>query len=906
MLGSLALLFAAAAVAPGLLPRWRRAGHALALVPAGLFVWFAARIPDVVAGGALAESLPWVPALGAGLSLRLDGLSQLFALLITGMGALVVLYSAAYLDRHPERGRFLTFLFLFMGSMLGLVLADNLIALFVFWELTSFSSYLLIGFDHTNPTTRDRALQALLVTGGGGLALLAGLLLLSGAAGGAADLSAIATHAETVRNHRAYLPILGLVALGAFTKSAQVPFHFWLPNAMDAPTPVSAYLHSATMVKAGVYLLARLHPVLGGTDAWTGLLVPFGTATALVGAVLALRQTDLKLVLAYSTVSALGTLTMLLGTPTAGAISAAMAFLLAHALYKGALFLSAGAIDHATGTRDITALGGLRRHLPFTAAGSVLAGLSMAGVPLLFGFVAKELLFKGLMADAVSAGWAGAALAASLLTVAAAGIVAWGPWAGAARAWSGPPHEAPAPMLAGVLVPAIAGLVAGLVPAAVAGPLVGPAVAAVLGRPEAVYLAAWFGVDGALLLSALALLAGGALYAARNRIRTRLSTADALLDRGPERAYHLGLAAVQRLAEWQTCTIQNGRLRSYLFTVLGVLLVLPGLTLWRTRLAPQVPDPAAWFYLYGIAAVIIAAAIGAAVVRSRVTALACVGVVGVGISVLFVLLGAPDLAMTQFLVDMLVVVVALLVMRLLPPLGPAERSSGWIRARDALLATGIGGLVAVLLVAAGSGPLDETIPAFYARASVPEAHGHNIVNVILVDFRALDTLGEILVLAVAALGARALVRFRKMPPAWTPPPASPILRTTTRFLFALLLLYSLFLLLRGHDAPGGGFIGGLTAAGAFALYLLAYGAQGARTVLRVSPRSLLGVGLLLALVSGAVPLLAGEPLLTAQWITLGTATASPLTIGTPLLFDLGVYLVVIGFLLTLALDLEEA
>jgi multicomponent Na+:H+ antiporter subunit A len=907
MLAGLLLIFIAAAIAPWLTARRpAAAGWVLAAVPAGLFVWYSTRVAGVAAGEIPRESYAWVRALGADLSLRLDGLSLLFALLITGMGALVVLYSAAYLERHPQRGRFFSFLFLFTGAMLGLVLADNIIVLFVFWELTSFSSYLLIGFDHGRPAARERALQALLVTGGGGLALLAGLLLLGAVAGGAGDLSAIAGQADAVRRHSLYFPILLLVALGAFTKSAQVPFHFWLPNAMDAPTPVSAFLHSATMVKAGVYLLARLQPVLGGTAEWTMLLVPFGAVTAVVGAVMALRQVDLKLVLAYSTLAALGTLTMSLGAATPAATGAAVVFLAAHALYKGALFLSAGAVDHAAGTRDVTTLGGLRLAMPVTWVATLVAGLSMAGVPLLFGFVGKELLYKAQLGAGAPALLLGVAVGVGMLTVVAAGLVAWGPWAGGRRPLPQAPHEVPAAMLPGVVLPAAAGLAAGLAPAAVVGPVAGAATAAITGSADGLHLAPWYGFDLALALSAATLLGGVALYPTRNRIREALARADTVMERGPERVYEIALAALQWFAAWLTRTIQNGQLRFYIFTVLAVLLVLPGYTLWRSGVPIPLPTEGTWFYMYVLAGVIAAGAVGAAVVRSRVTALACVGVVGVGISVLFVLLGAPDLAMTQFLVDMLVVVVALLVMRLLPPLGVEERSRPLIRRRDAILSVGIGALVSLLLIAVVAIPLDRTIPDYYASTSVPGAYGRNIVNVILVDFRALDTLGEIIVLAVAAIGARALVRFRKMPPAWTPPPASLILRTTTRFLFTLLLLYSLYLLLRGHDAPGGGFIGGLTASGAFALYLLAYGAQGARAVLRVSPRGLLAVGLLLALLSGIVPLLMGAPFLAAQWTTLGAASATPLKLGTPLLFDLGVYLVVVGFVMTMALDLEEA
>jgi multicomponent Na+:H+ antiporter subunit A len=908
MLASLLVIFATAALAP-LIVRWRpaAAGWLLTIVPAGILTWYASRIPGIAAGGEVRESFAWVPQLDASLAFRLDGLSMLFALLITGIGALVVIYAAEYLRDHPLRGRFFALLFFFMGAMLGVVLADNVIALFVFWELTSFSSYLLIGFNHERQRSRDRALQALLVTGVGGLALLAGLILLTMAAGTGPNISQIIAGGTDVRLHEWYMPILLLVAAGAFTKSAQFPFHFWLPNAMDAPTPVSAYLHSATMVKAGIYLLARLQPALGGTEAWISLITPVGAFTAVMGAVLALRQTDLKLVLAYSTISALGIMTMSLGMSMPAATIAAMTFLLGHAFYKGALFLTAGAIEHATGTRDATEVGGLRRLLPLTATGAALAALSMAGAPFLFGFVGKELLLKAVLGGTRAEIWTTVVVLTGILTVVAAGVVALRPFFGATRETPQRPHEPRVEMWLGIVTLGVVGILLGLAPEPLAAPIIAPAVAAVLGRAEPVHLAAWYGVDTALALSAITISLGVVGYLGWNRLRALIARADPLIALGPERWYEADLANLQWLAATQTRLIQNGRLRTYLFTIVVALVFLPGLTLLRAGplTAPQLP--AAEFYEFALVGIISVAAVGAAVARSRVTALASVGVVGVGISVVFVLLGAPDLAMTQFLVDMLVVVVALLAMRLLPRIQPAERTPWYVRMRDAGIAIGVGGLLATLLLAVIATPLHREISDFYAAASVPQGFGSNIVNVILVDFRALDTLGEITVLAVAAIGAHALVRFHRMPAGLAPPGSSLILRTTTRFLFTLLMLYSLFLLLRGHDAPGGGFIGGLIAAGAFALYLMAYGADGLRRLLPIPPRTLISAGLLVAVASGALAIVQRLPFLTARWTTVTFGPAgTPVKLGTPLLFDLGVYLVVIGFVLTLVLDLEEA
>jgi multicomponent Na+:H+ antiporter subunit A len=907
MLVGLLVIFVTAAIAPALVRRRPLvAGWLLAAVPGGLFTWYATRLPAITDGRQILESYVWVPQLDVTLAFRLDGLAMLFALLITGIGALIVIYAAEYLHGHPLHGRFFAKLFLFMGAMLGVVIADNVIALFIFWELTSFSSYLLIGFNHEEQRSRDRALQALLVTGVGGLALLAGLILMGVASGGEWTISGIAT-ATDLREHDWYTGILLLVALGAFTKSAQFPFHFWLPNAMDAPTPVSAYLHSATMVKAGVYLLARFQPVLGGTDLWISLITPVGAVTAVIGAVMALRQTDLKLVLAYSTISALGIMTMSLGMSMPAATIAALTFLLGHAFYKGALFLTAGAIEYSTGTRDALEVGGLRRALPITASGAALAGLSMAGAPFLFGFVGKELLLKATLGSARAEIWTAVVVLVGALTVIAAGIVAVRPFFGRLRATPEIPAEPRAELWIGVVILGVLGALLGLAPALFAGPLLSAAVAAALGRAEPLYLAAWYGFDTALLLSALTLTLGIGGYLIRDRIRALIARADRLIARGPESWYEADLANLQWLAATQTRILQNGRLRTYLLTILGVLVVLPGLTLLRAGPLPPMPLPDAEFYEYALAGAITVAAVGAAIARSRITALASVGVVGVSISVVFVVLGAPDLAMTQFLVDMLVVVIALLAMRLLPRLLPTERTPWYVRARDATVAIAVGVLMTALLIGVTAGPLDRTIPDFYAAASVPLAHGRNIVNVILVDFRALDTLGEITVLAVAALGAHALVKFHRMPAGMLPPGSSLILRTTTRFLFTLLMLYSLFLLLRGHDAPGGGFIGGLIAAGAFALYLMAYGADGLRRLLPIPPRTLISAGLLAAVISGVIGILERLPFLTARWTALALVpSGAPVKIGTPLLFDVGVYLVVIGFVLTLAHDLEEA
>ena len=910
MLAAILASFAVALAAP-LVHRalGDRTGWALALLPAGLFAYFVAQVPAVSVGDPVVERTPWVPSFGVDVSLYLDGLSLLFVLLITGLGTLVVIYAGGYLKGNKDLGRFYLALLMFMSAMLGLVLSSNLIALFVFWELTSFSSYLLIGFKHDYEDSRTSALQALLVTGGGGLALLGGFIVLGIAGGGTFELTAM--DADVVRGHALYPLAFALVALGAFTKSAQFPFHFWLPNAMAAPTPVSAYLHSATMVKAGVYLLMRLDATMGGTALWTFTLSTVGAITMLLGAVWALRQTDLKKVLAYSTVTALGTLTLLVGLSFEESIKAAVVFLLVHALYKGALFMIAGSVDHETGTREVLTLGGLRRSMPFTFGAAVLAGLSMAGVPPLFGFVGKELAYKAKLgfegADLILPG---AAVLANALTIAAAGIVVLRPFFGAKTETPKAPHEAPPSMWIGPAVLAGVGLLFGLFPTLLPKPLVASAVTGILGFPFEVKLSLWYGLGPALYLSLLTTAIGVLVYWQWDRVRGALARLDPLTRFGPERGYFGALAGLLSVAGWQTRLLQNGSLRGYLVWLIAAVVVLPGAVLVVQGVGLEV-DPNWGEVLpheWALAALIVAGALATAASRSRMLAVAALGVVGFSVALIFLGLGAPDLAMTQMLVETLIVVIILLVLRHLPFI-KAERDEGAAsRAASAALAVGAGVVVTALSLAVASTPFDASVSAFYEAESVPGGFGRNLVNVILVDFRALDTLGEVAVLAVAALGAHVLVLAGKAPP--LPDlevEGSVILRTATRLLITLLFVVSLFLLWRGHNEPGGGFIGGLVASGAFALYLIAFGEAATRRLLRIDPRDLMSVGLAVAVASGLFAVAANEAFLTGQWMTLYLGDGlAPLKLGTPLLFDVGVFLAVIGFALTIVLALERA
>ena len=740
------------------LPAW--VGWLAASVPAALALLFAGQVPAVAGGEPLRLSVDWVPSLEVRLSFLLDGLSLTFALLISGIGAFVLLYSGAYLGGHPQLGRYYLYLLAFMAAMLGLVLADNLITLFVFWELTTITSYLLVGFDHASAKARRAALQALLVTGAGGLALLAGLVLL-GMAAGSFEISEIVASGDLLRAHSLYLPILVLVLLGAFTKSAQVPFHFWLPNAMAAPTPVSAYLHSATMVKAGIYLLARLHPALSGTEAWIWSLTVFGAVTAVWASVLALRQTDLKLVLAYTTVMALGTLTMFLGAEATVAVAAAMTFLIVHSFYKAALFLIVGIVDHRAGTRELERLGGLARAMPVTAAAAALAALSMAGFPPFLGFIGKELKYEGALAIASEPLLvASAAVLANALMVAVAAIVALRPFFGPRPAMPKPPREASLRMWIGPLFLAVLGLSFGLAPSLLADLFVQPGVTAILGRPEEVKLALWHGINLPLMLSLLTFALGLGVYAVHQRLRAALAAAEARLPLTADRAWDRLLDGLKTLAAVQTRVLQNGRLTNYLLVVFVTLaLALAGSFLvFRGALQLPAAAPALLPREWGLLGLIAAGALLAAGTRSRLAAIAALGVVGVGIALLFVSLGAPDLAITQLLVETLVVILLAVLMVRLPGFGVVPSGGAWARRRDAVVALALGAVVTAVLLAVAAAPFDRGVTAFFEAASLPEAFGRNVVNVILVDFRALDTFGEVAVVMVAALSAFALLR----------------------------------------------------------------------------------------------------------------------------------------------------
>jgi len=791
---SLLAAFTLALFAPFLYRLMGRAtGWVLALFPFTVVAFFGLHLP-ISPGARFTTSCSWVPSLGVDLSFALDGLSLTFVLLVSGIGALVLIYSGAYLGEQPGGGRFFAYLLLFMGSMLGLVLSDNVITLFVFWELTSISSYLLIGFHHHTETSRASALKALLVTGAGGLLLLAGLLLMMLAAvqlglpfEKAGRISAMLS--VDFRQHPLYLPILVLLLLGAFTKSAQVPFHFWLPAAMAAPTPVSAYLHSATMVKAGVYLLARFHPILGGTIQWETLMIGVGVVTMLVGAIMATGQRDLKRILAYSTISVLGILTTLLGVGTVLAVEAAVVFLVAHALYKAALFMVAGNIDHETGTRDVTRLGGLRSLMPVTAITGILASLSKAGTPPMFGFIGKEALYTAkLDLETIGLWLIFAAVLANVLLVAMSLVVAIWPFFGSLRETPKPPHESPISMLLGPLLLAGLGMFVGIIPGAFDRSIGSAMATAILGFPVEMKLKLWHGFSPesvlVVALSGLTLAAGYFLFKKLRpwfthtlELACRLEPWGPGIRRawqegrllheltcrlepfGPTRAYEGLLTGLTRSAQGVTRFIQSGYLRHYILVTILVSVGLVSYPLVQS-LEPQL-SANAWQirpHEAVVALLTLAGAIATVRARYRLTGVAALGVTGLGIALTFVIFGAPDLAITQVMVETLTVILFVLVFYHLPPY--VSRSTRLNRCRDLVISIAAGLVMALVVLATTSIHLEPVLTDFFAQQSLSAAYGRNIVNVILVDFRALDTLGEITVLAVAGFGVYALLRLK--------------------------------------------------------------------------------------------------------------------------------------------------
>ncbi len=776
----LLLPFAAAVLAPFLVRvmAWR-AAWVLAAFPAAIFVYFAGFVQKVAEHGAITGGFNWVPQFDVTYSWLLDGLSLTFVLLISGIGTFIVLYSGGYLKGHPQLGRFLSFILMFMGSMLGVVISDNFLMLFIYWELTSITSFLLIGFDHSREASRRAALQALVVTGGGGLLLLAGLLLIWGMTG-VSSLSALLEMGPALQAHPLYLAALVLILGGAFTKSAQFPFHFWLPNAMEAPTPVSAFLHSATMVKAGVFLLMRLQPAFGGTEAWEIILPVFGGTTLLVGTFLGLRQTDLKLMLAYTTVASLGLLVMMTGFGAPHAIEGAVLYLIAHSLFKGALFMVAGAVDHEAGTRDVTKLGGLMRFMPITFGAALLAALSMGGLPPFFGFLAKEEIYHALASDSIRGiVFTTVAVIGNAFMFALAFAVALKPFIGVykpvpgahhgvadgAHGHHGDVHEAPLLLWAGPVVLALLGLAAGLFSSAFHELITSPFATAVEGEAVSVEISAMPHISLPFWLSLLTIGLGVVTYLSIDRLRGLAASILKAIGWGPDHGFDQFMRALVRGAYALTRFLQSGKLEVYVtltFVFVAAALLVPMTVYGEWPAWPKWPENLT-FYEFVIFAIAIIGLFRVAFANGRLTAIVSLGIQGFAVAVIFMLYGAPDLSFTQFMVETLSVVILALVMTRLN-MSPADHRPLRHRTMDAVIGAACGLGFAAMLMRSTEAAFNNQLTEFFNAYSKVIAHGANVVNVIIVDFRGTDTLGEISVVVVTGLAILALIRIRVVRP----------------------------------------------------------------------------------------------------------------------------------------------
>jgi multicomponent K+:H+ antiporter subunit A len=885
-------------------------------------------------GTVLRFDAEWLPQFGLNFTLRMDGLAWIFTVLVSAIGFLVVLYARYYMGKEDPIPRFYSFLLAFMGAMLGIIISGNIILLSIFWELTSIFSFLLISYWHHNPTARDGARMALTITGIGGFCLLIGMLLLGNIVG-SYDLDKVLASGDVIKNHALYLPTLIFILLGALTKSAQFPFHFWLPNAMAAPTPVSAFLHSATMVKAGVFLLVRLWPALSGTYEWFFLVGLAGMLTLLLGAYFAMFQRDLKGLLAYSTISHLGLITTLLSLGSPLATVAAIFHMLNHATFKASLFMAAGIIDHETGTRDMQRLSGLFRFLPFTATLAMVASAAMAGVPLLNGFLSKEMFFAESVethADSILD-----TILPYVATLAGAFSVTYS-LRFIHTVFFGPPpvglpkprpHEPPRWMRFPVEFLVVVCLVVGIVPSLSIGPFLHVAAESVLGPDMPEYsLALWHGFNLPLAMSLVAMVAGTILYILMRGYFSRCEDGPPIFRRlRGQRIFERVLVTVSwrwaRMAESRMGTRNlQPQLRWVVATgfMAGLLpLVLSG---FKVRpLAFSGIDPAfAVVWLLGTAM-----ALGAAFFAKyhRLAALIMLGGVGLTVCITFVWLSAPDLAITQLLVEIVTTVLILLGLRWLPKRNPhsfeiVTLRSRFRRFRDLVLAISCGVGMSFIAFAVMTMPVPDAIATYFLDNAYAQGGGRNVVNVILVDFRGFDTLGEIAVLGVVALTVYALLRrFRPADDSFEMPEQQRIqnrfdeerpersLGDTVRdymlvpsvimqWMFPVVLTLAVYLFMRGHDMPGGGFSAGLTLSIAFLLQYLAGGTRWAEDRIRILPLRWIGLGLLTAVTTGIGSWLLGYPFLTSHSRYLDLPLIGKIPAATALLFDLGVFSLVVG------------
>jgi multicomponent K+:H+ antiporter subunit A len=879
----------------------------------------AAIAPQVLAGEVPAIRAAWVPQLGLDFSLRVDALGWLFAVLILGIGLLIVSYTRFYLSHKDDFARFLALLLLFQGAMLGISLSGNVLLLLIFWELTSLSSFLLIGFKNDKAEGRQGARMALAVTGGGGLALIGGLLLL-GQIAGSYELADILASGEAIRASDLYPVALVLILLGCFTKSAQFPFHFWLPHAMAAPTPVSAYLHSATMVKAGVFLLARLWPALAGSDLWFWLVATTGLTTMVLGAAIALFRHDLKSILAYSTVSHLGILTMLLGFGTPAAAQVAIFHLINHALFKAALFMNAGIVDHETGTRDIRLLGGLAGLMPITATLGTVAAASMAGLPPFGGFLSKEMMLEEVWHTPIGAApWPlplAVVIGASLSVAYSLRYISGLYFAKRPASFPQAPHDPGIGLwLPSALLVALTVLV-GLFPQTLTKGLVTAAASATTGGTAPLFKPMlWHGLTPALAMSVVAVAVGAALlwrHGPALRVWDGLSLPDA------KRMFQAGIAGSVRFSRFVTEAVHNGSLQRQLALVFVTALALGAWGMASEPLAagtrPTVPAP---LYAVALWLLLLAGVVAVCVVHAqRFLSLVYISIIGLVISLAFVYLSAPDLALTQISVEVVTILLLLLALNLLPK-QPRALSGMGLRLRDGAIGLAGGGAIGFAAYQVMIRPPNNPISAFHWANSYAGGGGTNVVNVTLVDFRAFDTFGEIIVLGIAALAIFALLQPASRGPSgrrlreWMPDmPRSPeyhpmMFAVAARLLLPLASIIGVYIFLRGHNMPGGGFIAGLVFSIAMLMQYMASGYEWSTQRRRLDEHLMIGFGVLIAALTGIGSLAFGAPLFTSWFDYFSLPLVGEFELASALAFDIGVALTVVGAVLLALKELSH-
>jgi len=852
----------------------------------------------IFSGQKIVTSIPWMPELGINFAFRLDGLGYLFTLLILCIGLLIILYAKYYLAETDSIGKFYALLMLFMAAMLGIVLTENILLTFVFWELTSLSSFLLIGYWNHKSESRRGARMALTVTGGGGLAMLAGFLLL-GHVAGSYELTQIFAARDLVQASPLYLPILLLILLGVFTKSAQFPFHFWLPQAMAAPTPVSAYLHSATMVKAGVFMLARLYPVLGGNYDFEIIVSVVGLTTMAFAAYVAIFKHDIKGLLAYSTISHLGLIIFLIGLSSPLSAVAAVFHIINHATFKASLFMVAGIIDHECGTRDMRRLRGLFKFMPYTATLAMVAAASMAGVPLFNGFLSKEMFFVESLALS-HLGWFGE-VAPWVVTFGGICSVAYSTrfvhnvfFNGTATDLPHTPHEPPRFMKVPVELLVVLCIVIGVLPALTVAPIVFLAAVDVFGGPIPSYtISIWHGFNMPLLMSVIALFGGVVVFwLLQNRFNLHLISPKEF---NANRIFVHTIESLLAFARSLTVRLQNGSLQRYLALLIASVIALGAWPFiqfgYSTGDAPLTDASPLAVVVWALG--VVGALATAVFHRQRLVAVILVGVVGLATALTFAYFSAPDLALTQLSVEVVSTALMLMALALLPLTGPKESSLSR-RSRDILLSVLAGAGVTALMWAVLTRPL-ESIAWYYLAESVGRGGGSNVVNVILVDFRGFDTFGEITVLGIAAIGALSLMdglsMERKLSPAVL---NSVMLSVAARILLPFALLVSVYIFLRGHNLPGGGFIAGLITSVALVMQYMAGGLLATSKTLRIEFPKVIGSGVLIAGLTGLGSFIFGSAFLTSTFGHPVLPFIGEVPLASAAAFDLGVFLTVVG------------